>query len=132
MGKKTSKDILDLIRSFQDIVKKKPGIGEMFSEIRMMRFKIKPVQGDINEIDLKNEKFIEILWSLGKLDEFFQKEYPRLIGKNKVVFTKILDDLYRRYQEQLNHVNVYKTAGPRKSKIIEMEIFKESKQKLPN
>ena len=48
----------------------------MFEEVRMMKFKIKPIQGDVSAFNLKNERFIESLWSLGKLDEFFHKEFP--------------------------------------------------------
>lgn len=104
----------------------------MYREIRMMRFKIKPIQGDLSAVDLKDERFVETLWSLGKLDEFFQKEYPKLSDKHKEQFIKIFDDLYHRYQQDLNSINIYKGPTSKKNKILEMEIFKEIKNKKTN
>lgn len=113
-------------------IKNKPKTDRMFAELRMMKFKIKPIQGDLSAVDLKNEKFIETLWSLGKLDEFFKSEYPKLTPKNRQVFLKIFDELHHQYQQELNSINIYKGPVARKNKILELEIYKEGRDKKLN
>src|SRR3989344_4953786 len=106
MRRKTSKDILSLFGSIQKIISAKPTITQMFEEVRMMKFKIKPIQGDLMSFNLRNEKFIENLWSLGKLDEFFYKEFPSLTKKEKDIFLRIFDNLYFKYQQELNQIHL--------------------------
>lgn len=128
MRKKTSKDILSLFNNIQKIISAKLTINQMFEEVQMMKFKIKPIQGDIMSFNLKNEKFIENLWSLGKLDEFFHKEFPLLSKKEKEVFIGIFDNLYFKYQQQLNQINLQPTKMTLiKTELLELEIYKEGK-----
>ncbi len=132
MAKKTSKhslegkDILSLINNIQKIISTKPNTNQMFEEVQMMKFKIKPLQGDVSAFNLKNEKFIESLWSLGKLDEFFRKEFPQLSKKEQEVFLRFFDSLYIKYQQQLNQVNLQPARRmTAKTGLLELEIYKE-------
>lgn len=128
MRKKTSKDILSLFGNIQKIISAKPTINQILKEVQMMKFKIKPIQGDLMSFNLKNEQFIESLWSLGKLDEFFYKEFPTLSKKEKEVFMKIFDNLYFKYQQQLNQTNLQqKKINLKKTGLLELEIYKEKK-----
>lgn len=128
--KKTNKDIISLFGNIQKIISAKPSINQMFEEVQMMKFKIKPIQGDLMSFDLKNEQFIESLWSLGKLDEFFYKEFPILSKKEKEVFIRIFDSLYFKYQQQLNQTNLHqKKLNLTKTGLLELEIYKERKFK---
>lgn len=133
MRKKSRRDILQMVSNFQALIKNKPPLPQMSTELRMMKFKIRPIQGDFSAVDLKNQEFIKALWSLGKLDEFFQKEYSRLTKKERQIFIKIFDDLYHQYQQELNRVNIYKGRPVNEEhKILEMEIFKENKGRKIN
>ena len=126
MVKKTSKDILSLFNGIQKIISTKPNTNQMFEEVQMMKFKIKPIQGDVSAFNLKNERFIESLWSLGKLDEFFHKEFPHLSKKEQEVFLRIFDNLYFKYQQQLNQINLQPAkTSLTKTGLLELEIFKE-------
>lgn len=127
MRKKSVIDVADIVLVFQSLIKNKPDVNAMYEEIQMMKFKIKPVQGNLSEVNLKNKQFIETLWSLGKLDEFFQREYPKLTPKNKQIFLNIFDDVYQRYQQELNKVNLYQGKKYKENQTLEMEIFRESK-----
>lgn len=130
MNKKINKDIISLFGEIQKIISGKPSINQMFEEVQMMKFKIKPIQGDLMSFNLKNEQFIESLWSLGKLDEFFHKEFPVLSKKDKEIFTKIFDSLYFKYQQQLNQTNLQqKKVNLTKTGLLELEIYKERKMK---
>ncbi len=120
MKKKQNRDVLAIINDFQKIIDKKPPLSQMLDEVRMMEFKIHPVAGDISQIDLKNNKLLETIWSLGKLDELFQKEYIRLPAKDKNVFVRIFDGFYQQFQTELS---------TNSTPILEMEIFRE-KQSL--
>src|SRR3989338_3265167 len=130
MKKKINKDIISLFGDIQKVISSKPTINQMFEEVQMMKFKIKPIQGDLMSFNLKNEQFIESLWSLGKLDEFFFKEVPSLSKKEKEVFMRIFDSLYFKYQQLLNQTNLQqKKVNLTKTGLLELEIYKERKLK---
>lgn len=130
MRKKTSKDIISLFGNIQKVISTKPSVNQMFEEVQMMKFKIKPIQGDLMSFNLKNQNFIESLWSLGKLDEFFFKETPSLSKKEKEVFIRLFDNLYSRYQQKLNQSNLQKRKVTlTKTGLLELEIYKERKLK---
>ena len=130
INKKITKDVISLFGEIQKIISGKPSINQMFEEVQMMKFKIRPIKGDLMSFDLKNENFIESLWSLGKLDEFFFKEVPNLNKKEKEVFMKIFDSLYFKYQQQLNQTNLQqKKVNLTKTGLLELEIYKERKMK---
>lgn len=126
MAKKITNDIIEMITRFQGkILKKKPSANRMYSEIRMMRFKIRPLQGDISLLNLKNSQFIEILWSLGKLDEFFHQKYKKVATRDRKLFLKLFDDIHDKFQKELNALNLKPERNVESSQTFEMEIFKE-------
>jgi len=130
MKKKINKDIISLFGNIQKVISSKPTINQMFEEVQMMKFKIRPIRGDLMSFNLKNKQFIESLWNLGKLDEFFFKEVPSLSKKEKEVFLKIFDSLYFKYQQQLNQANLQqRKVALAKTGLLELEIYKERKQK---
>ncbi len=130
MKKKISKDIISLFGNIQKVISSKPTVSQMFEEVQMMKFKIRPIRGDIMSFDLKNKQFIESLWNLGKLDEFFFREVPSLSKKEKEVFIKIFDSLYSKYQQQLNQSNLQqRKVSLTKTGLLELEIYKERKLK---
>ena len=98
-----------------------------------MKFKVRPLRGDVLSVDLKNDQFISTLWSLGKLDEFYQQKINSLNYKDKEIFNKIFEEVYYRFQTDLNNINIkrsYKTINPRTR--LEVEIFRERKLKKTN
>ena len=128
--KKINKDIISLFGNIQRVISSRPAVDQMYAEVQMMKFKIKPIQGDLMSFNLKNEQFIESLWSLGKLDEFFFREVPTLSKKEKEVFMRIFDSLYFKYQQQLNEANLQqRKVTLTKAGLLELEIFKEGKLK---
>ena len=128
--KKLAKNMSELVGSFQMLVKNKPPINQMYEEIRMMKFRIRPLQGNVLSVNLNNEKFSEVLWSMGKLDEFYQSEFSSLTPKNKQLFIKIFEDLHIQFQEELNRVNLLKGRYSKKPQTLEMEIYKEKNKKV--
>lgn len=91
----------------------------------MMRFKVRPVAGDVSSLNFKNEQFIEALWSLGKLDEFFHSVIKDLRKDDRQIFFKLFDGLYQEYQSRLNRVGIREGASLGDNKTFEVEIFRE-------
>lgn len=134
MRKKTETEVLGLLREFQkNVLENMPTAEKMHEEIMMMSFKIRPLQGDIEAIDLKNIRFVETLWSLGKLDEFLQKEAPHLNRQEKKVFFRYLDGIHSRLQEKFNQLSLKPERAKNAPPVFEMEIFRDrSAGKKPN
>lgn len=126
MRRKQQDDVIKLFLDFQKRLSAHSiTIEKKFKEIKMMNFKIRPLQGDIASLNLRDMKLIDALWNLGKLDEFFQKEYPKLRFSQKKTFYQLFDNFQQRYQEKLNNVNVQTAEELSLATTIEMEIFKE-------
>ncbi|MDH7476022.1 MAG: hypothetical protein QHH09_00945 [Microgenomates group bacterium] len=130
MAQKTKEEILSLLKNFQkNILDKKPSLKQMYEEIRMMNFKIKPLQGDISILDLNNRRFIETLWRLGKLDEFFYNKVKKLKKADQKILFNYFDSLHFKLQEKLNQLNFKQAKLKETSPVIEMEIIKEHYQR---
>ncbi len=125
MRKKQNHDVLAIINDFRRVIDHKPSLIQMMDDVRMMKFKVHPVQGDISQLNLKNEKLLEALWSLGKLDELFQKEYGSLSVKERNVFIRIFDGLYQKFQSELSGINLKPNKLGNSPPVLEMEIFRE-------
>ena len=125
MTNRDQKDVVDIFSQFKKTLEAKPSVVEMYEEVRMMKFKIKPLAGDISLLQFDNANLIETLWSLGKLDEMFQKEFKQLAKNEKEVFFRLFDELYLKFQDQLNKVKINPLKKPNFPQFVEMEIFKE-------
>jgi len=120
-------DLFDMISAFQrDVLANKPPTTQMYDEIRMMRFKIRPVNGKIAQLDFKNEQFIEMLWSLGKMDDFFKSNIHQFNDHERHTFFRLFDDMHRRFQSKFKKLAL-KDQNPQKKNhtAFELEIFKE-------
>ena len=130
MSYKRKTDLLEEIVKLQNnLLKNKPSEQAMFDQVRMMRYKIRPLQGDVSMLDFKNKKFIEILWNLGKLDEFFNKRKNFLNKRQKEIFYSFFEGVYAKLQHQLNHLDLKFDQKDDTSSIIEMEIVREISRK---
>lgn len=124
-GNKT--DLYERIRTFQQTtLAKKPTLDEMISEVRLMNFKIRPVSGNISTLDFKNLEFIDALWSLGKLDEFFRIEFPDIEEVEKDIFFRLVEEMRTNLQQRLNKSQLIKTVSREEQLFFEIEIFKEN------
>lgn len=98
----------------------------MVDDVRMMRFKIRPVTGDIGALNFDNTQFIETLWSLGKLDEFFHEHISSLSKDEKQIFFRLFDGLYQEYQNKLSKINIKSEEFEiDRDANFEVEIFRE-------
>lgn len=107
MKKTDNNDLYQKINIFQQTINtNKPSLSEMTNEVRMMHFKIRPLGGNITMLDFHNPQFIEALWSLGKLDEFFRDEFKMVKKADQEVFFRLIDEMRQSFQKQLNKANI--------------------------
>ena len=134
MKTKTIDKILELFQTFQKNLEVRPSLETMYEEVRMMRFKIKPIQGDVGLLNLNNQQLIEVLWQLGKLEEFFQKQFNKLTPAQKEVFFNFFSEMHNKFQNKLNQLNLKSGKNlPTTASFFEMEIIKERQEtKKPN
>ncbi len=133
MKKKNQHDVLHLLEQFQKkVLTNKPNYEQMIVDVRMMQFKIKPLKGDLSQINFLDKDFVEIVWSLGKLEEFFHLQYPKLPKKFQETFFNYFDTLQRKFQDDLNRLNLKGEQKKEPPSPLEMEIFKERIKKKVN
>lgn len=130
MKNRKNNDVFQILSDLQTVLSRKPNPEKMFEEIRMMRFKIKPLMGDISLVNVKNNQLIEALWGLGKIDEFFHKKFKQLSLKDKDTFFRVVNDIKGDYEQQLNRVGL--KEKPNVGSSVELEIFKEKAAKKTN
>lgn len=126
-------DMVKLFRSFKTLVlDRKPTYEQMVQDVRMMKFKVRPIQGDFSYLNFANTTFVETLWKLGKMDDFIEKHIVKIDKKQEKAFFSYFDSLYRHLQDTLNSTHL-SGINPLKDKeqknIVEMEIFKERNKK---
>ncbi len=113
-----------------DVNDKKPSPDEMMKEIKMMNFKIRPIDGDIFSLTTKNVRFIESLWRIGRIEKIVIKAQDRLSTDEKELFFDYLDELELQMQDKYGKLLDNLTPDEQKKlKLITLEIFKEVKFK---
>lgn len=131
MNTQNETDVFEMLTTFQKtILQKKPSVREMVQEVQMMKYKIKPLYGDISVLDFKNSQFVEALWSLGKLDEFFQNNVDQLETTEQEVFFRLINEMRTDLQNDLNKANLKPHKIKNNQSVFEIEIYKERAQKL--
>lgn len=130
--KDSTPDMLRLFKSFKsEVLDKKPTHEQMVKDVYMMKFKIRPIQGDISKLNFSNETFVETIWQLGKMDDFIEKHAHKIEKKQENAFFHYFEGMYKQLQSRLNslHFGTQKDDLFVKHDFVEMEIFKERKNK---
>lgn len=125
-------DLFEKVKEFRNtVIENTPSKEVMTYEVRMMNFKIKPVVGEVFDIDFENEEFIEALWRLGKLDEFFQSEIQNLNKSERPIFFQIVNNMKSIFQNRLNriHATVFDIES-QPNRELEVEIIKDNNWKV--
>ena len=113
-------ELIDLVKEFyQKFLKKKPPINKMEEEVKLMGLRIRPLTGDIARLaTLKTDKFIEVVWFVGKLDEFLRSGGRKLSPKDIEKLLYAITQVYA--SEFLKGLNVEEV----KQLGLEVEIMK--------
>lgn len=130
--KETPLDILKLFKIFKtDVLDKKRSHEQMVKDVYMMKFKIRPLQGDISKLNFSDATFVETIWQLGKMDDFIEKHIHLINKKQEEAFFHYFEGMYKQLQNTLNSLNFGVQRGDlfAKRDLIEMEIYKEGRNK---
>jgi len=129
-------DMLRLFENFKtEVLDRKPTHEQMVREVYMMKFKIRPLQGDISKLNFSNITFVETIWQLGKMDDFIEKHLHKIDKKQENAFFHYFEGMYKQLQNTLNnlHFDEQKSNVYTRHNFVEMEIYKERKNvKLRN
>jgi hypothetical protein len=128
--RKEINDVVTLISRFQEtVLENKPSLPRMYADIRMMKFKVRPLNGEFSNLDFKNETFLETLWSIGKLDDFYQSQVNFVSPHQKEIFHRLFNEMYNSYHQKLNKINLRPEEIRGNSRFgFELEIFRENRQ----
>ncbi len=112
------KALLFIERFFKQVVGKKPSFEKMEQEVKLMSFKIRSITGDIIKSLYQNRRdMIELIWLIGKLDEFLQKSAEGLSNHDReMIFAALIDFYNSRILKERGKV---KGVDP-----LELELFK--------
>lgn len=130
--KDSSTDMLSLFKNFKtDVLDKKPSHEQMMRDVYMMKFKIRPLQGDVSKLNFSNTTFVKIIWQLGKMDDFIEKHLHKIDKKQEYAFFHYFEGMYKQLQNTLNNLHFGSQKGDVfvKRDFVEMEIYKERKNK---
>ncbi len=128
--KKLVNNIFFLIKEIDQVIKNKPSYEEMLREVRMMNIKIRPIKGDLTNINLYNKKIVELLWSLNKLEGFINDKNLFLKPSEKKILVDFFESLIKKYEREIVKTEIDKNLLSDKLNIIELEIFKEINDKI--
>ncbi len=132
MKKQNDNDVVRILEKVNQVIGHKPTPEKMLEEVMMMKFKIRPLQGDVSLLDLQDRNLIEVLWGLGKLDEIFYQELQKVSPQKKPLLFKIFENFNQKFQEKLSQVNLTKEKPIDHPRVLEMEIIKERSLKKSN
>jgi hypothetical protein len=130
--KDAATDMLMLFQSFKtDVLDKKQSHEQMVRDVYMMKFKIRPLQGDVSRLNFSNTTFVETIWQLGMMDQFIETHLHKVDKRQEQAFFNYFDGMYRQLQNTLNslHFSAHKGDIYAKHDFIELEIYKERKNK---
>jgi len=129
--RESTPDMLVLFKDFKkDVLDNKPRHEQMINEVRMMKFKVRPLQGDISKLNFSDKTFVEVIWQLGKMDDFIEKYISKIDKHQEQAFHYYFEGMYKQLLEKLNnlHFGTGRTDVGIKRSFIEIEIYKEGKK----
>jgi len=126
--------VLDLIKKITlEIEAAKPSRERMIEDIKMMKFKIRPLFGDVFELVRREMGFLESLWKIGKIEELVSGGVPKLNDEEKEVFFRYLNDFQNQIERKISSIIRKLPAEESKNmRVLELEIVKERKGQKRN
>lgn len=127
---KKRETFFQLLLELKNILNKKPSLEEMKEEVRLMGFHIKPLDGNPAIISkVKNDKFIEALWTLGKIDILMEKNFHRLTSEQKKIILQSIEEIEKKNDLTLplEELSSFKNDNDKNtSPYLMIEIFRKS------
>ena len=124
-------DVFEMVAQFRhEVLSHKPPTRAMEQEIRMNALKIRPYAGDVFQLNMANSHFIDVLWSILKLEEYLGRAEKELPKKEIQTFYQIMRPYRIKLQDQINRIDLrlphIKSQGIHDP--VTMEIFRDLKR----
>lgn len=127
------KTALDVIHQIRVIVSAKPRSSQaMLEDMKVMQFKIRPVDGDIGKLNGLDDKLIYSLWKIGKIDELVRSSFKALSHDDKETLISYLREFESRTQQEIMSKSRKRRDAKSSLEILKLEIFKDKDKRLPN
>lgn len=111
-----------ITRLQRELMQNKPPFSEMVKEIQAMRFKISP-KGDMGQFNFSSPLLVELLWYIGKVDEFFAREMHNLTKQEQQAVEAFVHMLWHKVHESLDTPDLVYALNL--SEDSDLEVYKE-------
>ncbi len=104
MKKGEKKDIfLKLLLQLKEILEKAPSLEQMKEDVKEMGLYMRSVEGDPMVIKkIREDKIIEVLWKLGKIDMLLEKNFHLLDKKQQQFIFNSFENIKEKLIAELN------------------------------
>lgn len=127
--KKTEKlNAHDFIQKIsQEIEATVPPHTQMITDLKMMRFKIRPLAGDLFSLSQKTSGSLFVsLWRIGKIEETVRLAFEILEEGEMEALFDYVDELQKRFNQGFGYdENGTFFADARPTRLLKLEIFRE-------
>ena len=117
-----------ILLELKNILNKKPPLEKMKEEVRLMGFHIRPLAGNPDFLrEVKNDKFVEALWTLGKIEILIEKNFHRLTLEQKKLIIRSIEEIEKKLDLTLpiEELPSFKNhADENSSSYLMLEIFR--------
>lgn len=119
------KTAVDIIRQISiEVEDRKLSLESMVRDIKMMRFKVRSIIGDISALQTADYNFVESLWKIGRIDEIISGTLHELDEDDQDAlmeyFENMESDIQRRIRDSLSL-----DGNDEDKRVLKIEIFKD-------
>lgn len=119
-----AQDVINKI--IRQIQQAQPTREEMLEDIKLMKFKIKPLSGDINNINGVDNSFIESLWRIGRIDLILKTHFNKLSDEEKASVVQFLKHLEEKTEDGVRHdIDALSPQQKKQAQILKLAIFRD-------
>ena len=118
--------VFKLIEEIESVMRKKASdFNTIIDDLKLSKYKIRAIQGDLNFLVKTNHDFIESLWRINKVNTIVDKNIDKLEKEDKQILFNYLNRLQTKARaESLTRAS--KSSNPRYiSQILKIEIIKD-------
>jgi len=116
---------LDIIRKIvTEVEQPKPAFKIMLRDIQMMRFKIRPIIGDISSLNEMNNEVIALLWKIGRIDEIIHASFKDLAEDDQDQLLEYLQHMELQTENDLRRV-LRQKPNTKTNNLLKLEVFRE-------
>ena len=107
-----------------EVEQPKPAFKIMLRDIQMMRFKIRPIIGDISSLNEMNDEVIALLWKIGRIDEIIHASFKDLAEDDQDQLLEYLQHMELQTENDLRRV-LRQKPSTKTNNLLKLEVFRE-------